>query len=161
MGTDWRSLSFNSGLPAGYSSAPNWGINHSPPSYSSMTPGIESQDWYDWAQSQPEIAAKIADPNFVPNGATPGLMDQWFGKDGWGKNALGALQGLGSLYMGMKQYGLAKAAFDEQKRQFQMNYDAQRDATNTRMADRQAARYSSDPTFYQSPSVYMDRNRIK
>ena len=118
-----------------------------------------------WDQAKDSYTGANVWTNPTTAGKAPGV-DPWslqgiLGPEGWGKNALGALHGLGSFYMGMKQYGLAKDTFNEQKRQFQMNYDAQRDSTNTRLADRQAARYSSDPTFYKSPSAYMDQNRIK
>lgn len=68
---------------------------------------------------------------------------------------LGALQGLGNAYMGMKQYGLAKDMFKENKRQFQMNYDAQRKMTNSALADRQRARLAANPNAYQSEAEYM------
>lgn len=80
---------------------------------------------------------------------------------GWGTAGLGILQGLGSAYMGMKQYGLAKDAFAENKRQFGLNYDAQRTTTNSALEDRQRARVASNTGAYESVGSYMDRNRIK
>lgn len=81
--------------------------------------------------------------------------------NGWGGMALGAIQGLGSAYMGMKQYGLAKDAFNENKRQFQMNYDAQKTTTNSALEDRQRARVASNSGAYESVGNYMDRNGVK
>ena len=85
-----------------------------------------------------------------------------------GTKTLGAvspiLQGagaLGNLWMGMQNYGLAKDSLKEGKRQFDLNYGAQRDSVNTQMEDRQKARYASNPNFYESPESYMDRNRIR
>jgi hypothetical protein len=68
---------------------------------------------------------------------------------------------LGNVWMGMKNYGLAKDSLKEGKRQFNMNYGAQRDSTNTLMEDRQNARVASNPNFYESTATYMDKNRIR
>jgi hypothetical protein len=84
---------------------------------------------------------------------------------GFGGLALGAAQGAASTYLGMKQYGLAKDSFKQNKREFNLNYDAQRQNTNTRLEDRQRARVSSQagsPTSsYESVSSYMDKNAVK
>ena len=79
---------------------------------------------------------------------------------GWGGLALGAASGIGNLFLGMQQYGLAKDAFKEGKRQFNLNYDAQRKATNTQLEDRQRARVASNPGAYQSVGAYMDKNGV-
>ena len=80
---------------------------------------------------------------------------------GWGGMALGAAQGLGNAYMAMKQYGLAKDSLAENKRQFQLNYDAQKSTTNSALEDRQRARVASNAGAYQSVGDYMDKNGIK
>ena len=82
------------------------------------------------------------------------------GKQGWGTPALGAIGGITNAFMGMKQYGLAKKTFDESKRQFELNYGAQRDLTNNQLEDRQRARVASNGN-YQSVAAYMDKNRVK
>ena len=82
------------------------------------------------------------------------------GKDGWGGLALGAGGALMQGYLGMKQYGLAKKTLEENKRQFQMNYDAQKQSTNTRLEDRQRALVARNPGAYQSVGDYMAANRI-
>lgn len=74
--------------------------------------------------------------------------------------ALGTAQGLFNAWMGMKQYGLAKEQLAEGKRQFGLNYDAQRTTTNAQLQDRQAARVASNPGAYQSVSEYMAKNGI-
>lgn len=79
---------------------------------------------------------------------------------GWGSAGLGVAQGLGSAYMGMKQYGLAKNSLEESKKQFNLNYDAQRKTTNAALEDRQAARVASNPGAYQSVGDYMKKNGI-
>lgn len=85
-----------------------------------------------------------------------------------GSRTLGAvpqlIQGgaaLGNLYMGMKNYGLAKDSLKESRRQFDMNYGNQRDGLNTYMEDRQNARIAASPGQHEDTSSYMDRNRIR
>lgn len=83
------------------------------------------------------------------------------GAVGWGGLALGAAQGLGNAWMGMKQYGLAQDAFKENKRQFNINYAAQKQLTNSQLEDRQRARVASNAGAYQSVGDYMNQNGIK
>lgn len=78
---------------------------------------------------------------------------------GWGGMAIGAAQGLANAYMGMKQYGLAKDTFNENKRQFELNFNSQKKLTNSRLEDRQRARVASNPG-YQSVDEYMKKNGI-
>jgi len=109
-------------------------------------------------------------PGFSQNGTGSGNMwGSLLGKtdtktgiktDGWGGLALGAAQGVAGAYLGMKQYGMAKQQLAEAKRQFNVNYEAQRKSLNTRMQDRQAARVASNPEAYQSVGAYMKENRI-
>lgn len=80
---------------------------------------------------------------------------------GWGTTALGAAQGLGNLYMGMQQYGLAKKALQQSKDQFEKNYAAQRTTTNASLEDRQRARVASNPGAYQSVGDYMNQHGIR
>ena len=80
--------------------------------------------------------------------------------NGWGSAALGLLQGLGSAYMGMKQYGLAKDQLQFSKDAFNKNYAAQAKMTNASLMDRQRARVASNPGAYQSVGDYMAQNGI-
>ena len=80
---------------------------------------------------------------------------------GWGGTAIAGAQGLMNLFMGMKQYGLYKDQLSQSKRQFNLNYNAQRQTTNAALEDRQRARVASNPGAYQSPSDYMDQYGIK
>lgn len=79
---------------------------------------------------------------------------------GWGMPALQGLSSLGNLYLGMKNYGLAKDQLRTQKNQFNMNYNNQRQLLNTQMEDirRTEAGGSSKA---ESVESYMARNRIK
>lgn len=79
--------------------------------------------------------------------------------DGWGKPAIDLFGGLTNLFMGMKQYGLAKQVAADSRSQFERNFNAQRQIINTRMEDRQRARVSADPNA-ESVDSYMKRNRV-
>jgi hypothetical protein len=80
---------------------------------------------------------------------------------GWGGMAIGGASAIMNAIMGMKQYGLAKNALATNKKQFQMNYDAQKSTTNTQLQDRQRARVAANPGAYQSVGDYMNQNGIK
>lgn len=86
--------------------------------------------------------------------------DQSLGMLDWAKLGLGGLSALGGLYMGMKQYGLQKQAFNAARDQWNKNYEAQRKTINTQLEDRQRARVASNPTAYESVGAYMDKHRI-
>jgi len=98
-------------------------------------------------------------------GITGYLRDSGFlgsrDQQGWGGLALGAAQGLGSLYMGMQQYNLAKDVFENSKSQFERNFEAQKTTTNSSLEDRQKARVASNPGAYESVGSYMQRNGVK
>lgn len=79
---------------------------------------------------------------------------------GWGGLALGGAQTLGNLFMGMKQYGLAKDTLANNKAQFERNFAAQRQTTNASLEDRQRSRVASNPGAYQSVGDYMTQNRV-
>ena len=118
------------------------------------------------------VAAPVANPA-VPAGMVGadggGFMDKLFNNffdttdpngiktQGWGGLALSGLQGLGNSYMAMKQFGLAEDALKEQKRQFNINYEAQRKTTNAQLSDRQRARVASNPNAYESEVDYMKK----
>lgn len=97
-----------------------------------------------------------------------GLMDTLFGNQQTGQmGALAptaqAISGLASSFMGMKQYGLAKDAFKESKRQFNLNFDAQKKDYNNQLADRQRARLNSSGyggSRYRSVSEVLEKDGI-
>lgn len=108
------------------------------------------------AASEMGLWDKIKGSGFLTQTDKNGLTTQ-----GWGGLALGGAQGIANLWMGMQQYGLAKKQLSESKRQFDLNYGAQRQTANTRMEDRQAARVASNSGAYQSVDAYMAKNAIK
>ena len=94
-----------------------------------------------------DVAQKVTEPGM-------------FSQDGIGTFGLKLATGLGGLYLGMKNYGLMKDQLDFAKDQFNNNWLAQAKTYNTRLEDRQRARYQSNQSAYVSPSEYMDKNRI-
>jgi hypothetical protein len=82
------------------------------------------------------------------------------GTQGWVPIALGLGQALFGAMQGRQAVGLAKDQFKEARRQFDLNFDAQRKTTNTALEDRQRARVASNPTAYQSVEDYMNKNRV-
>lgn len=106
-------------------------------------------------------AAAMNDLPQINDMSKPGLFDNFGGKDGWGNTAISGIGALASTFLGMKQYGLAKKTMEENKRQFQLNYDAQRQMTNTRLEDRQRARVASNAGAYQSVGDYMATNGVR
>lgn len=81
--------------------------------------------------------------------------------NGWGGLALGGAQALGSLYMGMKQYNLAKDTLANNKAQFERNFAAQKATTNASLEDRQRARVAANAGAYQSVGDYMNQNGVR
>jgi hypothetical protein len=79
---------------------------------------------------------------------------------GYGSAGLGILQGLGSAYMGMKQYSLAKDTLNENKKQFNLNYGAQANITNASLEDRQKRRNLENPNS-MAAADYMNKYGIK
>lgn len=98
-----------------------------------------------------------ARPDFLSMEAFMGTRDM----PGWGGAAIGGLNSLVNAFMGMKQYGIAKKTLAENKRQFNTNFDAQRQMVNSQLEDRQRARIASNPGAYQSVGEYMDRYGVK
>ena len=107
-------------------------------------------------------------PNVTPVAPTSNLWDGFLQQrnvdgtisGGWGAAAIGIGQGLMNGWLGMQQLDLAKDTLAFNKDTFKKNYDAQRQATNTALADRQAARVAANPGAYQSVGDYMNQNRI-
>ena len=100
-------------------------------------------------------------------GATGGLFDNFLSKtengvttQGWGMPAIGAAQGLMNGILGMKSYGLARDQLNQSKKEFQMNWDAQKKTVNSQLEDRQRARLASNPGAYESLDSYMKKNGI-
>ena len=113
------------------------------PALTNVTPPGGGSNWF-------------RDSGFLSQKNADGTMSQ-----GWGGLALGGAQALGSLYMGMKQYGLAKETLANNKAQFERNFAAQKATTNASLEDRQRARVASNPDAYQSVGDYMNQNGVR
>lgn len=98
----------------------------------------------------------LKDSGFLGSKAADGMQTQ-----GWGGLALGGAQALGSLYMGMQQYNLAKDTLANNKAQFERNFAAQKATTNASLEDRQRARVASNAGAYQSVGDYMQQNGVR
>lgn len=151
-----------------FNSMNGWGYTNPMPTGTS-SPDVPS------FTAQPEFmgpASDLANPvdpgmfagmsNWAKNSGVLGSIDsKGIQSQGWGGLALGAASGIASAYMGLQQYGLAKDQLAASKRQFQLNYDAQKTTTNSALEDRQRARVASNSGAYQSVGDYMKQNGIK
>jgi hypothetical protein len=81
--------------------------------------------------------------------------------NGWGMPALSAASSLFQGWIGLEQLDIAKKSLKEQKRQFDMNWDAQRTSTNRQLEDRQAARAAFNPDYTEDTASYMAKWGIK
>lgn len=104
-------------------------------------------------------------PGTPAGGADTGLMKFLFG-DGSSANPgnIGPLvsggQALMGGYLGFQQLGAAKDKLAESKRQFELNYGAQKTLTNSQLEDRQRARVASNASAYESVGDYMKKNGV-
>ncbi|WP_225784512.1 hypothetical protein [Xenophilus sp. Marseille-Q4582] len=121
--------------PLGYAPSPSAMLTAGPSTLGSEA--VPSTNW--WGYTDQKTGAY-----------SPGIVQQ----------GLGIAQGIGNLYLGMKQYGLQKDIFENNKQQYAQNYAAQRTLTNARLEDRQRARVAANPDAYESVGSYMARNRI-
>jgi hypothetical protein len=145
--------------------------------YGMPSPAVSPSDWLtNPSLPNPYAATPVAAPTgFGAVGPSAGFGD-WFKNSGmlnqidpktgmqtqgWGGLALGGAQALGSLYMGMQQYKLAKDTLASNKAQFERNFDAQKTTTNSALEDRQRARVASNPGAYQSVGDYMNQNGVR
>lgn len=98
--------------------------------------------------------------NMLTDSGFLGKTENGVTTQGWGGMALGAAQGIGNAWLGMKQYGLAKDQLAFSREQYAKNYEAQQKTVNAQLSDRQAARVASNPGAYQSVGEYMKQNGI-
>lgn len=161
---------------ANYASMAGWG--QSLP----VNPYTGQPDYLAGLSSSPDIEAALNTPSPGVDGAAsaPGGDSMWGGisswldssgilgkkmadgtqMQGWGMPALNLASGLANAYFGYQQLGVAKDTLDQNKKQFQLNFDAQKKTTNAALADRQTARVAANPGAYQSVGNYMKQYGI-
>lgn len=143
-----------------FGSPQNTGMSYNPMLPQQQPDVLAMNGWGSGGNGTPQVgpAAGYDFSNSGGGGRTPFLSTA--GQQGWGDMTVGAASGLFNAWMGMKQYGLAKDSLNEGKRQFGLNFNAQKTTTNSALEDRQRARVQSGGA-YESVSSYMDRNGIK
>lgn len=154
-----------SGMPGGYGSMGGWGNAPQMPQMAKPVP----MGGAGFGTDISAFAGAAAPAAAANPGVFGGMFDNFFNKagpdgtmaQGWGGQAMGVGQGLFNAYLGMKQYGLYKDQLAESKKQFGLNYEAQRTTTNSALEDRQRARVASNSGAYESVGSYMDKNSIK
>lgn len=122
----------------------------------------------------PADALMISPEDLTRGGVPPGITDPSFMQGltgytlpdgtkiaGWGGLALGALQGVGNIWSGMQQYGVAKDALRQQRREFDANFGAQRNLINSQLEDRQRARVAANPGAHIPVDQYMSTYRVR
>lgn len=93
------------------------------------TPEAGGNRWANWRETL------FGGVNPETNVQTPGAI----------ATGLGLLQGGTNAYMAMRQYGMARRTFNENRRQFNLNYENQRKLTNAELSDRQRRRNAENP----------------
>jgi hypothetical protein len=87
-------------------------------------------------------------------------MNTGISTGGWAPVALGAGQAIFGALQGNKATKLAEDQFKEGRRQFDLNFNAQRQTINSQLEDRQRARVASNPTAYENTDDYLRKNRV-
>ena len=126
---------------------------------------------YQPSQLNQSMQTNFATNPIASNGGPGGglsTMEKWFGGSnnagnyvpGMALTGLNALTGVAGAYIGWQQFKTAQDSLKENKRQFNLNYEAQKKNYNSTIEDRQRARVASNPNAYQSVGSYMSKNGI-
>jgi len=126
---------------------------------------------YQPSQLNQSMQTNFATNPIASNGGPGGglsTMEKWFGGSnnagnyvpGMALTGLNALTGVAGAYVGWQQFKTAQDSLKENKRQFNLNYEASKKNYNTTIEDRQRARVAANPRAYQSVSSYMTKNGI-
>jgi hypothetical protein len=122
------------------------GLTDSLPGISASASTPAASNWFSsWLNNSGVLGQKLADGTQI---------------QGWGMPAIGVASGLANAYFGAQQLGIAKDSLEQQKKAFQLNFDAQKKTTNAALADRQNARVASNPGAYASTADYMKQYGI-
>lgn len=156
---------------------PDWGAQVNPyklqplqqpqsyiPEWGATEPGSSSVGMPAWSASNAATGLTGTDGGFDFMAGLKNLFSGALGstdKPGWGAPMLTAIGGLANTYLGMQQYGLAKDRLAEAKRQYNQDYQIQKNLTNSRLEDRQRARVASNAGAYQSVGEYMNQYGVR
>lgn len=164
-----------------------------PSIYRSLGPNTGSIDFTKAMYNPMDELSFLTEPSATPNwqaqyAPTPismgndrvlpptGVMDtigNWFKENpalstkdqqGWGNLALGTAQAGMGAYLGMKQYGLAKKAFEHQKDAWNKEYEVNKNLTNERLETRQNRRIAESGVTgmqHQDTASFMSRYGVK
>lgn len=160
--SDWYSMaSYGFPVEEMLNASPGINLNMSQDVPGFSLPTLPSMSGIDaLLQQKPEGLWDRFTQGFKDSGIVGGTNADGTKFDGWGSPAIGLLQALNAFSMGNRQMKLYKNAADDARKQFAMNYGAQRQTLNTQMEDRQRAAVAANP-HRESVESYMARNRIK
>ena len=116
----------------------------------------------DAASSSSLFSSLFGDGNIFSRNSMFGGTDRNTGISsmGWAPAALGVGQALFGALQGNRALKMAQDQFKESKRQFDLNFNAQRQSINTQLEDRQRARVASNPGAYQDVDSYLKKNKV-
>lgn len=134
----------------------NYGSNYQAPS--AITAGIGDTTGVT-ATANNGYTSSLGDL-FSKNSLFGGTDAKGIQSQGWAMPVIGAASGVAQGLLGMKQLGLAQDQFKQSKKEFDLNYNAQKTLTNSQLEDRQRARVASSPSAYQSVGDYMNKNKV-
>ena len=126
-----------------------FGGNYTNPHMEAWAPALEKSNvvWADTLKGNPGFAAKLRDFNSQ-----------------YGSTITGGLQaaaGLWGSYNGMQQTKVAKQQMANSLNQWNKSYANQVSSYNTRLEDRQNARYAAQGANQQDTASYMEKNRLR
>lgn len=116
-----------------------------------LVPGTNVNDLYNFNAGRGSMPVGSPEDGGMP----------FFGEGEMGQFGLQAGQGIFNGWLGMQKLDLAKNELRENKRQFDMNWGAQKNLTNSRLEDRQRARNAANKGGHQSTDEYMSRHGVK
>jgi hypothetical protein len=139
----------NAGGGGGYTPTPGYDYVKRP---DTLSAGVA-----DWTDSLKGYGKGISE--MLPEGMMGSVDANGIKTEGWGGLALGAGKGIMDAFMGMKNYGLAREAFDFKKDSYATDLKARQGDYNSQIEDRQKARVAANSNA-QSVDSYMQKNRM-
>ncbi len=94
----------------------------------------------------------------VNNGGS--FLQGFFGtrnNPGFGSQVIGTAGGIANTFLALKQFGLLKDSLKQNKRQFNRQFEAQKQLTNAQIEDRARARFNVNPNNPRPEDVLAER----